>query len=761
LGSVFVKRVIRTAAVIALAATTMFAAACSPSAQQRKANGDRYLTQKQYNQAIIEYQAALKSNPKLGEARAKLGEAYAANGDTAKAVGEYIRAADLLPDNIPLQIVAVRAFLTAGRFEDARTRAQQILEKQPRNAAAQSLLGSALIGMKDPEGAIKELEHAIELDPTRGSAHTALGALKVSTGDRAAAEQAFKRAVALDPKAVQGRLTLANFLWWSERMDEAEAAFKEALAVAPKDESANRSLAIFYISTKRAAQAEEYLRTYATTAQTADAGVILAEYYLSMNQRPRAVAVLEKLAADKPAAATIEARWRLASLYYGDGKQAQAHTMIDEMLRADPNEARALLVKADFFQKEGKLDQALAAARQAVTAEPQNARAHNALGVIYRKRHELDKAIASFNEVVRLNPRATSAEVALAQLHLQQSNLPKSAQYAQDAIKAEPTDGAAHLTLINNYISQGDGKKAEAALKPLLAENPNLGPLHAYMGAAQILNNNPTAARQSFERALSLDPKSTEAFAGLVSLDMAVKHFADAMRRVDARLAVAPDDPSVLVLAAQVYGAAGARDRIEPLLRHAIEIDPVNVRPYDMLGRYYISTKQLDAARAQFEAIVARRPNDVGAHTMVALLLEAQNKTAEAQKRYEHVLEIDPHAAVAANNLAAIYADGDASHLDRALELAQAAKAATPEKAEIDDTLGWVYFRKNLIPAALPLFRSSVEKNPNEPLYHYHLGLAYAKTGDRVRARQSLETALRLAPGFAKSDDARRVLDSL
>jgi Flp pilus assembly protein TadD len=54
-----------------------------------------------------------------------------------------------------------------------------------------------------------------------------------------------------------------------------------------------------------------------------------------------------------------------------------------------------------------------------------------------------------------------------------------------------------------------------------------------------------------------------------------------------------------------------------------------------------------------------------------------------------------------------------------------------------------------------------VEKDPKSPVYHYHLGLAYAQAGELARARESLERALSLSGSFAGADDARRVLSDL
>ena len=88
-------------------------------------------------------------------------------------------------------------------------------------------------------------------------------------------------------------------------------------------------------------------------------------------------------------------------------------------------------------------------------------------------------------------------------------------------------------------------------------------------------------------------------------------------------------------------------------------------------------------------------------------------------------------------------------------------QGAAPDQPDINDTLGWVYLKKDLPQLAIPPFRVSVERNPKNPTYHYHLGLAYSKSGDDTRARASLQTAVALKPDFAEADDARRLLAAL
>ena len=87
--------------------------------------------------------------------------------------------------------------------------------------------------------------------------------------------------------------------------------------------------------------------------------------------------------------------------------------------------------------------------------------------------------------------------------------------------------------------------------------------------------------------------------------------------------------------------------------------------------------------------------------------------------------------------------------------------AQVPDHPEFNDTLAFVYLKKQLPSLAIPPLRLAVEKAPANPAIHYHLGLAYSQIGDKVAARQALERALKLKADFDGADDARKVLRTL
>src|SRR5262245_3002267 len=141
------------------------------------------------------------------------------------------------------------------------------------------------------------------------------------------------------------------------------------------------------------------------------------------------------------------------------------------------------------------------------------------------------------------------------------------------------------------------------------------------------------------------------------------------------------------------------------------------------------------------------------------MILEAQHKTDEATKRYLRVLEIDKNAVVAANNLAWLYVQQE-THLDTALELAQRAKQNLATDPRIDDTLGWIYYNKKLLPQAVAALEESVTRDPRNPLHQYHLGMAYMRYGDWPRARPALERALK-SPAVPIVEEARKALATI
>ena len=180
-----------------------------------------------------------------------------------------------------------------------------------------------------------------------------------------------------------------------------------------------------------------------------------------------------------------------------------------------------------------------------------------------------------------------------------------------------------------------------------------------------------------------------------------------------------------------------------------------------MLGKMYYQQGRLDLARQRARNLCQiARPIRCPANTMLGTILQLQGKNNDAKARYNKALQIDPRAAVAANNLAWIDANSN-GNLDVALQLAQTAKAQLPNRHEVDDTLGWIYYKKGLSSMAIESLSTSLQKQPDNPSYNYHLALAYHQSGNKDEAKKLLEKALKSKANFDGADDAKKLLESI
>jgi tetratricopeptide (TPR) repeat protein len=162
----------------------------------------------------------------------------------------------------------------------------------------------------------------------------------------------------------------------------------------------------------------------------------------------------------------------------------------------------------------------------------------------------------------------------------------------------------------------------------------------------------------------------------------------------------------------------------------------------------------------EYNVALQKAPDSLSALIGLGMLYDAQKKYDQAKEYYQRALKINPKFAPAANNLAYLYAE-KGENIDEALNLAQSAKEQFPDDPHISDTLGWVYYKKNVFTLAITYLKEANEKIPDHSSMRYHLGMAYYKNGDHELAKKELRRALELDPKFPGAEEAKSTLAKL
>ncbi len=747
-------------ATVLLLAITMAACKTDPKVAARNYldKGNQQLERQKLPEAIIEYRRAVQADPRLGQARLQLAYAYATTGDGPNALKEYARAAELLPDDTPAQIKAGNFMLIAGRFDDAQGLANRMLARQADNVDAQILLANALAGLKDTDGAVAAFEKAVVMDPQRSATYSELGSVQLVSGNQEAAAAAFRKAIEIDPNSANAHLSFANFLWATRDGAQAEREITRALQIEPKNIVANRALSMYYMVTNRAAEAEPHLKIVAENMTGPEAKYFLAEYYLRLGRLDDARATLTPLVAGNDS--FVGASIRLARVEVVAKRNPEAHRVLEAALAREPKNADALVTLGKLHLSENNTINALTTLQTAVETNPRSLDAQLALGQTHALRGSVKEATKSFNDALTLDGTSVAARLGLARLQINNNAPAEAVPLMLKVVAEQPNNLEARLLLMHGLIAVGDLPQASTQLAVLLQQAPNSATVQTAAGLLATIKQDGEGARRAYARALEVDPRSYQALAGLLTTEMSGKRFGSAKSLIEKQLAQSPDDANVLLMAAQTYNAMGDAFETEKALKKTVEIDPQSLQAYAMLGKMYYQQGRLDLARRELEGFVTRAPKSVAANTMLGTILELQGKTVEAKQRYGQALQVDPRAAVAANNLAWINSNSG-ENLDMALQLAQSAKSQLPNRHEVDDTLGWIYYKKGLSTLAIESLRNSATRQPDNPSYNYHLALAYHQNGDNVEARKLLEKALKSKATFAGADEARKLLESI
>ncbi len=243
-----------------------------------------------------------------------------------------------------------------GQFSQAEKLYQQVLQNQPKNAAAWHLLGVLLYQSERYGLAIEHIQQAVHFAPRNSDYWSNLGLAFKANAQLDEAMQALRRALELNPKDMDIQLNLGNTCQALSRFEEAAGYYRRVLRVTPQDNEVRQALC-------------HALQSLGNQCQQAGRYSAAAACY------EEAITYIS----------------RDASLYYNLG-----------------NAQREL----------GLASKAEASYRKALSFDAQDADTYNNLGNVLREQGKLEAAIECYQTALRLNPHLHHARVH--SLHQQQ-----------------------------------------------------------------------------------------------------------------------------------------------------------------------------------------------------------------------------------------------------------------------------------------------------------------------------------------------------
>jgi tetratricopeptide (TPR) repeat protein len=756
---------------LVLGCMAAFLVGCSRDPNVRKQkyfeSGERYFEKGKYREAVIQYRNATEVDGAFAAAHYKLAESYLKLQDWQRAYQELTRTLELQPDNYKAHLEAANLLIAAGQADQVKTAQDHVdvlMDKQPNDPDTHVAQASILEKEKRFNEALAEMQKAVALAPSRGDAYYNLALLQNEMNQPELAEANFKKAIDLKASGANPRLALAAFYQSRRRFSEAEQQVQLVMAADPKDVDARSAMAKLYISEGKGAEAESFLRQVKQDFPDNSVGYrMLGDFYFAIGDLDKAVAEYESLYRDHAKDLVVQKNY--VQLLILKNRLQEADKLNEEILKEHAKDEDALTYHGEIQLAQGKTSEAINTLQSVVSIDPDMAVAHYQLGLALNQTGDTDHAAKEWREALRTRPDMIEAHRMLAIYSLQKGDLRALEESAGKMIGLQPAGPDGYAWRAAALMGQKQFAGAEQDARKAIEVAPQAPAGYVQMGNMANLQQKFPQAESWYRQALSLDKDSFEALRGLVVTYLSQKQPDKALAAVNQQLSQSPDNSSFYSLLGLVQ--TNKHDSISAIAAYkkALQLDKKNTDASLKLAGLQIQTGALDDALATCNDGIRNNPKEFGLYMVMGNVYEKKNDLNKAQSFYQKALDVKPDDPLASNNVAYILLETN-SNPDLALRLAQTARRGKPEMSNIADTLGWAFYQKGIYGSAISMFQEAIKlaaqnKEPDNATYHYHLGLAYARSAQPSLAKQHLERVLKIDPHYSDADDVKKQLAQL
>ena len=771
----------------------VLSASCSRDPNVIKAQyvqkGNKYFDAGKYREASIMYRTALQKDQKYGEAYYRLALTDLKTGQPAHAVSMLRRAVELLQPNQPERTDArvkladifldylERSSRREGELVDEVTKtAADLVKADPKSVEGHRLQGRldfvlavAAFNKRDTEAktdalqkAIAEFKIADSLKPNQTDVVVYLSRALIANQQYDEAEKLYLGLLDRQKDYERAYLELDRMYRFRNQPEKAEAILKRAIANNPKKYALLINLAQFYHDSKRRddeikvletlkSHAKEYPEAFEQVGafyfRLGDGAEAMRQYQEGMKANPERKIFYQKM--------TIE-------ILMQQGKREEAKKINEAILAADPKDTDALGLQASLLMDKGDVQNAINQLQLVLARAPSNFVAHYNLGKGLAQKGDLEPARAQLDEAIRLRPDYTEARMMRGQIEMTKHEFERALKSADDILAYDRNNMPARLLRSSSLLGLNRLDQAQAELKHILETNPNSQDAMLQMGVLHVAQKNYKEAETTFRQSYDLNPANSKGLLALAEVMMTENQPDRALEMLQKEIQKFPTRNEFRVALANIEVRAGKYDKaiteFNALLDKVDRKSPTAANLYLGLGETQAVAKNVPAAIDSLQKARDILPNNAVILIALASVLDAGGQKKEAKLAYESALRTESENAVALNNLAYNIAETAGGDLDQALTFAQRANQKLPQVAEISDTLGWIYLKKNLTDNALEIFRNNVTKVPGNSTYRYHLAMALYQKGDKVHAKEELQKALSSNPGKEEEKSIRDLI---
>ena len=648
----------------------------------------------------------------------------------AYARGEFKQARELLSvlrrsagENLRVLQLSGAVEFQLGALAEAEASLSRVLQMAPGSIDARRLLAEVHLRQRQPAKALAVLKPLLEAPSPQAEVMALAAQAQLLNGDPKTAQQLFAKAAQAKPDDKRLNAAVALTQLYKGNADE---AFSELEKLAAADQGRSVDLALITARLQRREFDGALTAIDALARKQPDSpvppllrGQVLAAKRDMPGARQAFETALSKDAKYLPAVGA------LAALDLQDKNNAAASKRFEDLLKADPKNARAMLAFAELKQRIG----------------------------------------APAAEVTRLHADAVAADPADSQVRLAQiDHLARSKETQPAALNAAQ---AAHSALPNNVevterlgrlqLAAGDRQQALSSFGKVVAAQAERASGHMGIASVHLASGDTDAALRAARKAVEVEPDSPAANRLLIGVLVQAKQPQKALEAARQLQQRRPADSAGFLAEGDIEGSQKRWDQALAAYRTALTKSEGGAAALRLHGALLAAGRAAEAGRFA-ETWLKDHPRDLVFRFHLGDTALSTGDLALAESRYLDVLKVQPEHALALNNVAWLKMK---QNKPGALEYAERAVKAAPNQAPLMDTLAMVLSAAGQHARAVEVQKQVVAKAPQLPGFRLNLAKIQLAAGDKAQARQELAELARLKdfPGQGEVEQLMKKLD--
>ena len=684
--------------------------------------------------ARLEFKNAIQIDPEFADGYHLLGKTELKLKNGKAAFTRLSQAVKLNPELIDARLDLGRIFLSARAYERSESQAEEILKIAPDNMDAQMLKASVYLAQKEPQKAGEILDviyqsgfDSVEFYLLQASCYSAMK-------KNALAGEVLFKGMKAHPESTAMMMALAKYHDLEGDIKGVETYLKKAIENAPETTGLQLNLAWIYLKTEKKEDANQILSKIIDEDPENEQNILaVAVLLMRAGEMDKSIEIVNQGIEKNPESFAFYSLLREIYLKQKQLKKAEdllRHYLAlgDRLAHPDMIKAKINLVKLFLIQE--RITEAEPLIDQVLEDDPKNIDAHHIKGRICLVRKDSDGAIANFRTVIKEHPEHLEANIGLATAHALNKDYDLALDILKSALKKTPESARILKTMVKMNVLKKDAVATEKNLKQILSLDPyNLGSI-AGLGDFYLSLDRYEDAMSQYQLIKTNKDKGALGYIKTAQALIKQDHIDEAIDELKT-------------------GSAGARAEDSAVFATA-------------LGQLYLRQGNMSAAKEKFTEALSINPKNKNAWLTLAQIYELSHDYESAMGVYRQCLEHFPDLWLAANNLAFFLAEfeNEPGAIDKALELAKKAQGLMPDSPLIQDTLGWIYYKKGDFKNAENLVTKAHEKMPENAEVSSHLGLIYHARKMPEQAAPALKKALAGNDDYLGRKDAIQIYNT-